>query len=54
MGSFKHFHEKSVNRCVTDQLEKEKMLQALQADGSQCWQSQEELSKPASSTKGIL
>lgn len=46
MGSFKHFHEESVNRCVTNQLEEEEMLQALQANGSQRWQSKKELSKP--------
>jgi len=45
MGSFKHFHEESVNRCVTDQLEEKEMLQALQADGSQCWQPKEEFGK---------
>lgn len=53
MGSFKHFHEESVNRCVTDQLEEEEMLQALQANGSQRWQSKEELSKPSGSKKDI-
>lgn len=47
MGSFKHFHEESVNRCVTDQLEEEEMLQALQANGSQGWKSKEELCEPA-------
>lgn len=46
MGSFKHFHEESVNRRVTNQLEEEEVLQALQADGSQCWQSKKELGKP--------
>lgn len=45
VGSFKHFHEESVNRRVTNQLEEEEVLQALQADGSQCWKSKEELSK---------
>ena len=54
MGSFKHFHEESVNRCVTDQLEEEEVLQALQANGSQCWQSKEELSKPARSEEDIV
>lgn len=46
VGSFKHFHEESVNRRVTDQLEEEQVLQALQADGAQCWKSEEQLSKP--------
>lgn len=46
MGSFKHFHEESVDRRVTDQLKEEQVLQALQADGSQGWQPQEELGEP--------
>lgn len=46
MGSFKHFHEESVDRCVTDQLKEEQVLQALQADGSQGRQPQEELGEP--------
>lgn len=46
MGSFKHFHEESVDRCVTDQLKEEQVLQALQADGSQGRQPQEELREP--------
>lgn len=48
VGSFKHFHEESVNRCVADQLEEEQVLQALQADGAQCWESEQQLSEPAS------
>lgn len=48
VGSFKHFHEESVNRRVADQLEEEQVLQALQADGAQCWKSEEELSEPES------
>lgn len=46
MGSFKHFHEESVDRCVTDQLKEEQVLQALQADGPQRRQPQEELGEP--------
>lgn len=46
MGSFKHFHKESVNRCVTNQLEEEEMLQALQANRTQCRQPEEELRKP--------
>lgn len=46
MWSFKHFHEESVDRCVTDQLKEEQVLQALQADGSQGRQPQEELGEP--------
>lgn len=54
VGSFKHFHEESVNRRVADQLEEEQVLQALQADGAQCWKSQEQLSKPESGgQKGV-
>lgn len=53
MGSFKHFHEESVDRCVTDQLKEEQVLQAFQADGSQGRQPQEELGEPwRSETKG--
>lgn len=35
--SFQHLHEESVNGCVADQLEEEKVLQAFQSDGSQRW-----------------
>lgn len=46
MRSFKHFHEESVDRCVTDQLKEEQVLQALQADGSQGRQPEKELREP--------
>ena len=45
MRSFKHFHEESVDRGVTNELEEEEMLQALQANGTQGRQSEEKLSK---------
>lgn len=51
MGRFKHFHEERVNWRVTDQFEEKEMLQALQANGSQRWQSEEELSEPAEQMK---
>lgn len=47
MRSFKHFHEESVDGCVTNELEEEEMLQALQADGSKRRQPEEQLGKPA-------
>jgi len=44
--SLQHLHQEGVNGRVTNQFEEEQMLQALQTDGAQCWESQEELCKP--------
>lgn len=33
-SSFQHLHEESVNRCVTDQLEEEQVLQAFETDAA--------------------
>lgn len=41
-----HLHQKRVDGRVTNQFEEEQMLQALKADGAQCWESEEELCKP--------
>lgn len=42
-----HLHEEGVNGRVPDELEEEKVLQALQADGAQGWEAQQQLGKPA-------
>lgn len=47
MRRFKHLHQEGVDGRVTDQFEEEQVLQALEADGAQCWQPEEELGKPA-------
>jgi len=52
MGRFKHFHQERVDGRVTYQLEEEQMLQALQANRTQCWQPEEELGKPGRVEKG--
>lgn len=52
MGGFKHFHEESVDGCVTDQLKEEQVLQALQADGAQRRQAEEELGEPVGGGDG--
>lgn len=45
-GRLQHLHEEGVNGGVADQLEEEEVLQALQPDGPQRWQAQEEFGKP--------
>lgn len=45
--SFKHLHQEGVDGRVADQFEEEQVLQALQADGAQCWKPEEELCEPA-------
>ena len=47
MGGLQHLHEEGVDGGVTNQLEEEQMLQALQTNGTQCRQTEEELGKPA-------
>lgn len=44
---FKHLHQEGVDGRVADQFEEEQVLQALQADGAQCWKPEEELGEPA-------
>lgn len=44
---FKHLHEESVYRCVSNELEEEQMLETLQAYGAQGWEPQQELGEPA-------
>lgn len=45
-GCLQHLHEEGVDGGVPNQLEEEEVLQALQPDGAQCRQAQEELGKP--------
>lgn len=47
-----HLHQEGVDGRVADQFKEEQMLQALQTDGAQCWESEEELSKPGWSRNG--
>lgn len=47
MWSLQHLHQEGVDRCVSNQLEEEQMLQTLEADGAQCRQPQQQFSKPA-------
>lgn len=42
-----HLHEEGVDGRVPDELEEEEMLQALQADGAQGREAQQQLGKPA-------
>lgn len=46
MWSLQHLHKEGVNRGITNQFKKEQVLQTLQANGSQRWQSEEKLGKP--------
>lgn len=47
-----HLHEEGVDGCVPDELEEEQVLQALQADGAQGWEAEQQLGKPAGKPKG--
>lgn len=47
MRRLQHLHQESVDRRVADQLEEEQMLQALEADGAQGGQAEQQLGKPA-------
>lgn len=47
MWGLQHFHEESVDGCVPDELEEEQVLQALEPNGSQCRQPEQQLGKPA-------
>lgn len=44
-GCLQHLHEEGVNGGVSNQLEEEEVLQALQPDGAQCRQTQKEFGK---------
>lgn len=46
VGSLQHLHQEGVDGGVTNQLKEEQVLQTLQTNGAQRWQSEEELSKP--------
>lgn len=52
--SFKHLHQEGVDGRVADQFEEEQVLQALQADGAQCWKPEEELCEPEQWANGVL
>lgn len=47
MGGLQHLHEKGVDGCVPNELEEEEVFQALEADGAQGRQAQQQLGKPA-------
>ena len=47
MWCLQHLHQESVDRRVANQLEEEQMLQALEADGAQGGQAEQQLGKPA-------
>lgn len=49
MWRLQHLHQESVDGRVTDQLEEEQMLQALETDGAQGGQPEQQLGKPAGS-----
>lgn len=42
-----HLHQEGVNGRITNQFKEEQVLQALQTDGAQCREPEEELCKPA-------
>lgn len=52
VGGFQHLHEEGVDGRVPDELEEEQVLQALQADGAQGWEAEQQLGKPAGKPKG--
>lgn len=45
--SLQHLHEEGVDGRVPDELEEEEVLQALEADGAQRGQAQQQLGEPA-------
>lgn len=47
MWGLQHLHKEGVNGCVSDELEKEQVLQALEPDGAQCGQAKQQLGEPA-------
>lgn len=47
MWGLQHLHKEGVNGCVPDELEEEQVLQALEPDGAQCGQAQQQLGEPA-------
>ncbi|TNN57127.1 hypothetical protein EYF80_032712 [Liparis tanakae] len=50
VGGLQHLHQEGVNGRVSDELEEEQVLQALQTNGAQRRQPEEELSKPGRET----
>lgn len=47
MRGLQHLHEEGVNGRVPDELEEEQVLQALEPDGAQCGQAEQQLGEPA-------
>ncbi|KAF3834200.1 hypothetical protein F7725_025404 [Dissostichus mawsoni] len=47
-----HLHQEGVDRRVADQFKEEQVLQALQTNGAQCREPEEELRKPARQREG--
>lgn len=47
MWGLQHLHEEGVDGRVPDELEEEQVLQALEPDGTQCRQAEQQLGKPA-------
>lgn len=47
VGCLQHLHEEGVNGRVPDELEEEQVLQALEANGAQGRQAQQQLGEPA-------
>lgn len=53
MRRLEHLHQEGVDGRVSDQFKEEQVLQALQTDGAQCWEPQEELRKPTERNRDI-
>lgn len=47
MWCLQHLHEEGVDGSVPNELEEEQVLQALEPDGTQCRQAEQQLGKPA-------
>ena len=52
MRRLQHLHQEGVDRRVADQLKEEQVLQALQTNGAQRREPEEELRKPARQREG--
>ena len=52
--SLQHLHEEGVDGRVPDELEEEEVFQALQAEGAQGWQPQQQLGEPAGGAGGAM
>lgn len=52
MRGLQHLHEEGVDGRVPDELEEEEVLQALEADGAQGGQAQQQLGEPAEAREG--